>query len=572
MSLIARYKLDGNAKDSEGTAHGTAYDVTWAPSQLVDGGGEARLNGTTSRIETGIQFASETAASLPVWFRTREGEGHLIGQYDGTDGLAIEQTETGKIRLVVNGTASAEAAIYPGEYHHAVAVYDNGEVTLYLDNEAVATVSETITWAAVPVTIGARADGSATLACDVVDVRGYDQVLSEGGVEQLVNDINLGELDPNYSGYPNTDQALLYTFDNISGSTVIDEAGDNDGTLSGAQEVAGVRGKALYFDGSDQYVQASSSVLPGLTAFTVAFHIQPFSTTPNTNRHVYRQRGGVANELAHFRITDSSFSEAPNSLNAKASIGGVLRELVSPNGTAFYLDEDGWAHVAVRYDGEEFALFVNAVKIASTAAAGAVDSSSEPLFLSRNGTFGQNWHGSLDDFIIYDRGLSLSELEVLVNINVTDPFPHKSMSSLIGAAVSSLGYNPHPTPVANPTAIPRSGRSTEQGSVVRRLGHFDQRDGSGGSHLSPEGVVSRPDRQGRLSGNTTDQNGQPVSRRVRCFERKTGRIVRETWSNAAGYYQFDDLDPSKRFTVVAHDYSGTYNAVIADNAQPEVPA
>lgn len=37
MSLIARYKLDGNAKDSEGTAHGTAAGVTWAPSQLIKG-------------------------------------------------------------------------------------------------------------------------------------------------------------------------------------------------------------------------------------------------------------------------------------------------------------------------------------------------------------------------------------------------------------------------------------------------------------------------------------------------------------------------------------------------------
>lgn len=186
------------------------------------------------------------------------------------------------------------------------------------------------------------------------------------------------------------------------------------------------------------------------------------------------------------------------------------------------------------------------------------------------GTYVEQEFSHVDEEGSIDPGV---EIQALLEEVPVKSFPYLAMR-VLPTDQQADGYNPHPQAVPNPTAIPRSGRSQVQGvsALLAPPAWFDQRDGSGGSHLSPAGVVSRPDRQGRLRGNITDQNGQPVSRRVRCFERRTGRIVREIWSNAAGYYQFDDLDPGKRFTVVAHDYSGTYNAVIADNAQPEVPA
>ena len=153
--------------------------------------------------------------------------------------------------------------------------------------------------------------------------------------------------------------------------------------------------------------------------------------------------------------------------------------------------------------------------------------------------------------------------------------PPKKLPEITAAIAPPAGsYNPHPIPVPNPSAIPRSGISMVPGSVnpLKALGYVDQIDGSGGQPGNPNGVASDPARRGVLEGNTTDHYGNPLSRRVRCFERRSGRIVREAWSNAAGYYRFQDLDPNKRFTIVAHDYRGTYNAVVADNAKPKVPA
>jgi len=246
----------------------------------------------------------------------------------------------------------------------------------------------------------------------------------------------------------------------------------------------------------------------------------------------------------------------------KLATGSKVSNLTVPVGA--------WAFVLAKFDGATITLRINAQRwtgantamqipngLYTTGEVTARPIEGEPLYMAQRRLFNRAVTQQEEDELYADQGLP------------QPMFPPITRRSMPG---STLSYNPHPIPVPNPTAIPRSGRSTEQGSVVRTLGHFDQRDGSGGSHLSPSGVVSQPDRQGRLSGNTTGPDGSPVSRRVRCFERKSGRIVRETWSNAAGYYQFDDLDPNKRFTVVSHDHTGEYNAVIADNTQPEVPA
>lgn len=62
----------------------------------------------------------------------------------------------------------------------------------------------------------------------------------------------------------------------------------------------------------------------------------------------------------------------------------------------------------------------------------------------------------------------------------------------------------------------------------------------------------------------------PVRRRVRLFDRRAGRLVRETWSDSAtGAYEFADLAIGREFTVVAYDHTGTHNAVIADPLEAE---
>lgn len=72
------------------------------------------------------------------------------------------------------------------------------------------------------------------------------------------------------------------------------------------------------------------------------------------------------------------------------------------------------------------------------------------------------------------------------------------------------------------------------------------------------------------------QKGEPANiplvRRVRLLREVDSLCLRETWSNAAGNYEFPDLSLDYKYTAIAYDRTHDYRAVIADNLTPEVPA
>lgn len=67
---------------------------------------------------------------------------------------------------------------------------------------------------------------------------------------------------------------------------------------------------------------------------------------------------------------------------------------------------------------------------------------------------------------------------------------------------------------------------------------------------------------------TVKIEGVAARRRVRCFERQTGRFIAETWSAKDGTYRIDDLYQGRQYLIVAMDYDLEYNAVVADNVVP----
>jgi hypothetical protein len=79
----------------------------------------------------------------------------------------------------------------------------------------------------------------------------------------------------------------------------------------------------------------------------------------------------------------------------------------------------------------------------------------------------------------------------------------------------------------------------------------------------------------RIVGTTKvigDPTNLPVRRRVRLHDQRSGRVVREVWSNAAtGEYAFSNLRAGTYY-VTAFDHTGAYNGVIETDLVPEVPA
>lgn len=78
---------------------------------------------------------------------------------------------------------------------------------------------------------------------------------------------------------------------------------------------------------------------------------------------------------------------------------------------------------------------------------------------------------------------------------------------------------------------------------------------------------------GQIVGTTKElytPTNLPVSRRVRLHEQRTGRLVREAWSEPqTGGYAFSYLRVDRLYYVVAFDHTGAYGGVIETDITPE---
>lgn len=77
--------------------------------------------------------------------------------------------------------------------------------------------------------------------------------------------------------------------------------------------------------------------------------------------------------------------------------------------------------------------------------------------------------------------------------------------------------------------------------------------------------------KGVVSGTTVKVPSDiPVARKVRLFEEKSGLLIQEVWSDAAGNYSFVGLSDNYYF-ITAHDHTLEFNGVIQSHVRPEFP-
>jgi hypothetical protein len=203
-----------------------------------------------------------------------------------------------------------------------------------------------------------------------------------------------------------------WKLDDGSGTTVKDSSGkNNNGKFVGSPKwVTGKLGKALEFDGVDDYVEVphSASLIPMTGEVTVSVWINAKRHTgPNNSQwQGILAKGGSprlynlyteASQVIHFSITGSS-----------GSYVGMLSTGKVP------LNE--WVHVAVVADGEEH-FYINGDP-AGVAGTGAVVQPGGTATLTIGKTDEANFfQGMIDDVYIFDVALTDAEVKALYNGN-----------------------------------------------------------------------------------------------------------------------------------------------------------
>jgi fibronectin type 3 domain-containing protein len=234
-----------------------------------------------------------------------------------------------------------------------------------------------------------------------------------------------------------TGLVAAYGFDEGSGTTTADRSGNNNtGTLSNATwSTSGKFGNALSFNGTNAWVTVNSSSSVNFTsAMTVEAWVNPSALGNPYRTVVFREQPG--NEVYVLYANETSNPKAPV---AEVYVGGYKDAI----GTTT-LATGAWTHLAETFDGSSVRLYVNGTLVSTTAAAGALASSTSPLRIGGNNIWGEYFSGLIDEVRVYNRALSAAEIQqdMTTAITPTDSQPPSAPGSLSASgSVSSASLS-----------------------------------------------------------------------------------------------------------------------------------
>jgi hypothetical protein len=179
----------------------------------------------------------------------------------------------------------------------------------------------------------------------------------------------------------------------------------NHGTVYGASWVGGKYGKALNFDGIDDYVEANhSSSLDVSTGITLMAWVKPQDMSEVAWNAIISHGGYYGDGKGY------SFIVMLNRI--RVELQGLTPEYLDIGG--LNLSNDVWYFVVATYSGSKIELFVNSKSIGSVSATGTILPSESTLRVGDRYN-NDRFKGITDEVRIYNRALTAEEIGWLYN-------------------------------------------------------------------------------------------------------------------------------------------------------------
>ncbi len=297
-------------------------------------------------------------------------------------------------------------------WHHIVFIFNGStDFAYYLDGTSAltGTFGTTINTNTTGINIGVNSASSYYFDGLLDDVRIYNRALSAQEVQDLYNATKVGAVrvttvsDTGLVGYWNMDDGTSTTAGDFSGR-------GNTGTLTGfaltgatSNWVTGKRGKALDFDGSNDYVTVGNgSSLDITNAITISAWVKLDSKASGSHRFVVKNNAyyfdwDEDDGYFYFRFYDSGSS------------------LITTRYASSNFSTGTWYYLAGTYDRTTARYYVNGAQVHTQASTNAIASNSNNVNFGANAG-SQPFPGTLDDVRIYNRALSAAEVQTLYNV------------------------------------------------------------------------------------------------------------------------------------------------------------
>ncbi len=140
-----------------------------------------------------------------------------------------------------------------------------------------------------------------------------------------------------------------------------------------------------------------------------------------------------------YKGNDNYYLEGTSSNSSRPAAGAILGGVYGEVYGTAALTANTWAHLAVTYNGATMQLYVNGVQVASHAQTGAIATSTNPLQIGGDSLYGQYFAGRIDEVRIYNRGLSVAEIQSDMNTALgagpPDTVPPSAPGNLMATAL-----------------------------------------------------------------------------------------------------------------------------------------
>ena len=175
----------------------------------------------------------------------------------------------------------------------------------------------------------------------------------------------------------------------------------NDGVVHGATAVDGVMGRALEFDGSNDYVEVADNNNLNVKDITIEMWVKQNSREVNWTYLLTKAGWGSYNLI-------SEDPHAINHIGFTVTVGGTSYRLWGTKG----LTLNRWSHVAFTYDsstGEQKTYFDGENDNSADQTPGAIDTVAGVLRITESGA--RCFNGQIDNVRIYTKALTSAQIQ-----------------------------------------------------------------------------------------------------------------------------------------------------------------
>lgn len=375
------------------------------------------------------------------------------GQYFGTASApasfyknASIDYDIGRVDNYWNGTID-DVQIYsrPLSASQILELYNNPTDRIVSDEIRLGQV-----WKAEVIPNDGKADGS-SITSNTIEIRdaitpdiSFASPTPENNSYQAANSayINASSSDANlHSAFVDWNRSLVawLNFESVlSNGTVYDNSSySNNGVMQNFASnttANGKIGRALSFDGSDDFINITHSGSLSPTEFTYIAWVKFNQVNRTTDYYDWQAFFGKSNYGTWYSMMLCT--------EAAACSGNNVLRLYTPGITPANTDYNWnsvqpytWYHVAVTLNSSEVNMYINGVKVASNAVSGTLTTNTNNLLLGKVGNGPYPFDGVMDEVQIWNRALSAAEINSTYNASA---YPYRK--NFTGLAETSYSY------------------------------------------------------------------------------------------------------------------------------------